>query len=433
MTNNEAAGRVHVPIPNYEVAVPFQPLTRGNGHYFFGYYDKSPWDASGRYILAHKVDFFDHMPKSNDVATVGIIDREHDDTFIPLAKTTAWSWQQGAMTQWVPALPDTLIFNDRRDEKFVAVLFNIRTRTERVLPLPIYCLSPDGKYALSVDFTILALLRPGYGYASASAAPGDLAKTGVFRIDLHTHEVKLLISYQQIANFEAHPVMSKANHWIEHVLFSPDSHRFICLHRFSSPGTFDGAFYSRLVTADLNGADLHVLLAGMVSHFCWANPHQILAWARNKSLSIQLNSRRLINRIGLRWVVRFLRARQTGWLRHSLIGDNFVLFTDKPGESHTIGAGVLLEDGHPTYSSDGRWILLDTYPDSDSYRNLYLYNIEKNEKVMLGRFYSSPEFSGGIRSDLHPRWNRDCTEVCIDSAHDGTRRMYVLDVRSIVL
>ena len=26
-------------------------LTQGPGHHFFGYYDKCPWDLSGRYLL----------------------------------------------------------------------------------------------------------------------------------------------------------------------------------------------------------------------------------------------------------------------------------------------------------------------------------------------------------------------------------------------
>jgi hypothetical protein len=38
----------------------------------------------------------------------------------------------------------------------------------------------------------------------------------------------------------------------------------------------------------------------------------------------------------------------------------------------------------------------------------------------------------GIRCDLHPRWGRDGRAVCIDSAHEGARQMYVLDVSGLV-
>ena len=37
-----------------------------------------------------------------------------------------------------------------------------------------------------------------------------------------------------------------------------------------------------------------------------------------------------------------------------------------------------------------------------------------------------------MRSDLHPRWNRDGTQICFDSVHEGTRQVYVLNVKEIV-
>lgn len=50
----------------------------------------------------------------------------------------------------------------------------------------------------------------------------------------------------------------------------------------------------------------------------------------------------------------------------------------------------------------------------------------------LGSFYAALHLSKENRCDLHPRWSRDGTLVCIDSVHENQRQMYILDVSSIV-
>lgn len=97
-----------------------------------------------------------------------------------------------------------------------------------------------------------------------------------------------------------------------------------------------------------------------------------------------------------------------------------------------VGEGVLDRDGHCSYSPDRRWILTDSYPDRESYRTLILYRPADHRRIDIGRFYSAKKITGEFRCDLHPRWNRDGTQVCIDSIHEGSRQLYVLDVSEIV-
>jgi len=42
-----------------EVDRPAEPLARGPRHQFFGYYDKCPWDSTGRYVLALETALMD--------------------------------------------------------------------------------------------------------------------------------------------------------------------------------------------------------------------------------------------------------------------------------------------------------------------------------------------------------------------------------------
>ena len=99
-----------------------------------------------------------------------------------------------------------------------------------------------------------------------------------------------------------------------------------------------------------------------------------------------------------------------------------------------VGAGVLVENGHMSFSPvDTRWLLSDTYPDDRTHeRFLFLYDMHTGERHDLGSFYASPDLSKENRCDLHPRWSRDGRQVCIDSVHEHQRQMYVLDVSGIV-
>ena len=103
-------------------------VTSGPGHHFFGYYDKCPWDASGRYMLGLETTFLDRPPTPDDTAVIGLIDTASDNRWEPMAETRAWNWQQGSMLRWLPSAPDRLIiYNDREEDRFISVIRDVRT------------------------------------------------------------------------------------------------------------------------------------------------------------------------------------------------------------------------------------------------------------------------------------------------------------------
>ena len=131
--------------------------------YFFGYYDKSPWDATGRYMLCMKADdtWSDVSPKRP--AAIILIDTQNDNAVTELAKTYTWNVQMSCMLQWLgPDYSSRIIYNDFRDGKYVSVILKLATKEEKVIPFPIYSVAMDGSFALSLDFSRLYRLRPGY-------------------------------------------------------------------------------------------------------------------------------------------------------------------------------------------------------------------------------------------------------------------------------
>jgi hypothetical protein len=388
--------------------VTLRRVSPDDGHYFFGYYDKCPWDPTGRFLLAHKVDFFDRQPRPHEEAGIGVIDLA-GGLYRELDRTAGWSWQQGSMLQWLASDSGSaaegddgttadIIYNQFDGRRYTAVMRDIHGGGSRVFDRPIYCVGPDGRQALSLDFERLHRLRPGYGYASLPdpwehvPAPAD---GGIYWIDLQTGASRLVMSLDWAAQCAPRDNMDAAEHWFNHLTFSPDGRRFVFLHRWKLPD--QRQWTTRLYTARPDGRDSRLLLdTGKVSHYTWRDPHTLLAWARLPDG-----------------------------------GESYALIDDRTGQWQAVAADVLTCDGHMTYSPDGRWILTDTYPDGLQMRTLLLYEPTAGKRIDLGRFFSPRDLPVECRCDLHPRFSRDGRQVCIDSLHEGFRGMYVLDVSAL--
>ena len=387
------------------------PITGGDRQHWFGYYDKWQIDPTGRYALGMEVDLFFHSPQPENKVNIGVIDLENNFEWRQIGESHAWGWQQGCMLQWIPGSSDQVIWNDIIDGKFISKLHNISSGKERILPLPVYTLSPDGTYALSADFNRIQNMRPGYGYAgvpdpyASEQAPEEI---GIYKLDLQTLNHELIIALAEVSKIP-HLGTSVANNWhyFNHFLASPDSERFIFLHRWRAamldPVTKKGpGFVTRMFTADKNGKDLYMLdPSGFTSHFIWRDPEHICAWTKP---------------VGQK--------------------EAFYLFRDKTTAFEIVGDNVMKVNGHNTYvpHTNQEWILNDTYPSNGGrLQTLYLYHVPTGQRVVLGNFFEPENFSGEWRCDLHPRCNQDGTKVFFDSTHEGgLRQMYMIDISGVV-
>ena len=375
-------------------------VTTGPGHHFFGYYDKCPWNASGTLLLAHEAAFNDRPPATDDGVAVGIVRLGERNHFQALATSRAWNWQQGSMLQWHPADPEHLLLhNDRRDGQFRGVVRDTEGREINVYDRPIYALSPNGRDAFSVNFARLQTHRPGYGYAGGRDPWADdphPCDDGIHRVDLASGRSELILPLDRLAHLGDSEEMRGAFQWINHVQVSPDGNRIAFFHIWR---TGEAGWQARLFAGNPDGSDVTCLLeADFVSHYDWLDDHRILIWAKD----------------------------------HRSAG-HFWLLDASTRTRSIVGDGVLVEDGHVSFSPDRRWVLNDTYPDRHDMRALMLFRWPDARRIDLARLHSpKARWWGEIRCDLHPRWSRDGRQVCIDSVHAGERQMYVLDVGDIV-
>jgi hypothetical protein len=307
------------------------------------------------------------------------------------------------MLQWLPGSSTEVIYNQRDGDRFISVIQDVFTGEKRTLPLPVYTVSPDGAWALSTNFARTDSTRPGYGYKGVTDPFEDELRPvddGIRRLDLQTGEHTMVVSLGKTAEI---PNESPDNgkHWFNHLLINTNGTRFEFLHRFYAEPVTEGKRSTRMFTANPDGSGQHCVNGhGHVSHFIWRDPEHILTWSDEPSED----------------------------------GPHYHLYTDRTEEWETMAPDLLTQDGHMTYSPDGQWVLTDTYPDPKTrMQKLLLYRPRDGKLVTLGLFYSPPSAAGEIRCDLHPRWNRDGTQVTVDSMCDGERRqIYLLEVGELL-
>ena len=410
--------------PIFETDFPALPITSGPRQHWFGYYDKLQVDPTGRYVLGCEVDLFFRSPTPQDNLQVGLIDLENSNKWIKLGQSSAWGWQQGCMLQWLPGSSEEVIWNARLEDQFVSIIHNVKTGQQRILPKPIYTLSPDGQTGFGIDFARLQFFRPGYGYATEdTSVPAKAPKdTGIYRLDLASGKHTLILSYADLSKLERSLGSVAGNyHWINHLLVNPSGSRLVFLNRsrpYPTPEEYrkgtgkdlqgDGLYVTRAITVNTDGSDLYALNdSGQFSHFIWKGDDALCAWAEPEAAPPEDKQEKA-----------------------------FYLFQDKTKQYQVVGEEAMTVNGHNTYvpNTNDEWILNDTYPQGkERMQELYLYHVPSKRKVILGKFHEPEKFSGEWRCDLHPRCNPQGTKVYFDSTHkDDKRQMYEVDIQEIV-
>ena len=363
---------------------------------FFGYYDISPISIDNKLILSMSIK---KNNKKSSIIDVGFFNINNPKIFHKIGESESWCWQQGSRLRWSKKDISNIIYNRIVDNNYGAVIQNINSKEIiKKINWPIYDINSDETYGLSLNFSRLNRLRPGYGYScfdDLSFSDKSPSNDGIFLIDILKNKSKLILSLNYLSKIDPHQSMIDADHYINHLSWNPSGNRFLFFHLWSNPKRR----YSRLFTCDKNGKDLFLLEnSENVSHYSWKNDEEIIMTTHSKKQGV----------------------------RYSIYHDN----TNK---REIIAEDILNRDGHPSYQSGKENIFIsDTYPDKYGERKLFLFNIENNKEYILGKFNSPLKYRSDYRCDLHPRWNNDGTLVSFDSTHTNIRTLNIIKIEDSI-
>jgi hypothetical protein len=398
------AATAQSPLPKYHL----KASTSGPKHHFFGYYGIPPWNKSQTHRVALESDFQDHLPEPHEAAAIGLVNATTGG-FRKIGETRAWNLQQGAMLHWNSLAADgEIIFNDRKKDNpagIISIVLDVKTGMRRELPRAVSAVSRNGRYALSLTYGRLRRMRPVVGYVGAVDPNPNVAhpeNDGVFLMDLKTGESKLAVSIGEVHRrlVSAHPDLREflrdRHMWFNHTVFNKDDTRFFFLARCWKE-TPQGQRYleSAMFTANLDGSDLRevVPFGKGVSHFEWRNAKEIMAtFTHNDGADKQ-----------------------------------HVLFTDGFGDYKIVGEGFLKGDGHCSFAPDSEWMVTDRNHGESRSKLLMIFHIGMKQGLVLGTFPVKEYFTGDLRCDLHPRWNRTGDAICFDALETKgwTRQLHV--------
>lgn len=396
--------------PFPEVGSPYAITSAPKEHLLASYFGINSWSPDNRYVAVLETDFTGRLPKQTDTAVVALVDLQDGNKLIPIAKTVCWNFQEAAMFHWLPKEDGLCVFNDCRDGKFVAVVLNWKTKVERILPRPISAVDSKGEWAVSLNYSRLHLCRPDYGYAGLGQNP-EVDKIwpdddGLWLVNLETGEERLLLSIEQ-----AQPMMTKITHddglaYFCHTIISPNAKKIFFLARtvedFKSQISERGIVFkwdTVSFTYDIETGELRRCFPDgwKGSHFNWRDDCTLAVTACWDG--------------GAVWSHTMFTVGQEEDVVH-------------------IAPGILDWDGHCIFSPDGKFLSTDGYWNKDGFRSWVLVRLEDQAIISLGRFHVPSNYKEQYsRCDLHPRWRADGNQLGFNSVHEGTRQVYLRNVK----
>jgi len=383
-----------------------EQITFGPKHHFFGYIGQSrtiPWNAGGRYILALRTDYHDHMPDPGAAADVVLIDTQRANKVIKVDQTRGWNFQQGTMFYWNPASAETqFFFNDRdpQTNRIFTVLYDIgrskRIREFRYTDASVgnSGVAQDGSTFLAINYGRMARLRPvtgypgGFDWTTGQEAPDD---DGIFIINPKSGVKRLLVSFRRLAELvrPLKPDVDEASLYINHTLWNRRSDRIYFYLRGRIGESSMKINVPCTIKPDGTGLTAHETFIG--GHPEWGQGSQVIGRQGDRQVLYDVDKKEIVGQIGTPEII------------------------PKPGDDIS-------------FSPDGNWFANGF---GRSGKNYYvLLRLADGANIRSQGFSRGPYVRGDLRIDPAPRWNRTSDAILVPSfTADGTRQMFVVRIR----
>lgn len=383
-----------------------EQITFGPNNHFFGYIGHAgtmPWNGTGRYILAMRTTFQDHMPEAGEAADIVLIDTENEYAVEKIEETCGWNPQQGTMFYWNPDAADTqFFFNDRDPEthRIFTVLYDIEKR-ERVkeyryddVAFANGGVCQTGGYFTGINYARMARLRMVTGYkgtfdwTEGVEHPED---DGIFKVNIASGEKTVLVSFAQLRDAliaDGHTEVSAL--FINHTLWNRDGDRIYFYARGGWDGN-EGPKINQPFTVNADGSGLTLQRGFIGGHPEWEMGHRAIGGQDDKLVIYDTDSQEVVDQIADPTII------------------------EKPG-------------GDSALSPDGNWIV--TGYGKNGHNMWVVYRRTDGAWIRTPAYDQRPYVKGDLRSDPGPLWNRDGSKILFPSlVADGSRQLHIIHLK----
>ena len=394
------------PASAQSLKLKIEQITSGSKHHFFGYIGQCqtiPWNATDRYILGMEIEHIDRLPRPEEAATIILVDTQNDNRIIRVDKTHAWNPQQGTMFYWNPLAAETQFFFNDRDVttgKVFTVLYDIEKRSrireyrDDQAPIGNGGVAQKGGAFLGINYGRLARLRLVTGYPGSldwSRSENAPDNDGIFVVDVKTGTRRLLVSYRQLADKlkSRYPDIEEIPLFINHTLWNRTGDRVYFFAR-GNWGTSKGKKINVPCSVHADGTELTVHKTHIGGHPEWAEGHLLIGRQGKSQVFYDVDTRKVVGKLGTPNI-----------------------FPDPEGDI--------------SLSPDAKWFV-----NGYKRKNENRFVVYRLSDGLHGRSkgIDKGSYSGDIRIDPAPRWNRANNAILVPGlAANKTRQMFIIRIR----